>query len=334
MAVVDQAKRRELKQERNASVIVLPDVKMRPKEMVAVGRLLSACDRDTQGFFILLMEQWARAGQVVGTTPQSIALDAPCGKTKSRIAVLLPGDVANPTSGPPVIVLTWNVLRTQKHFPAAAVTRYQCAVKRCVQVRETESSAHIRLDGAFGIPQTRRVLQAMLQLARSVRPDLAEAPSQSKPVTPENVGGTLTQCPPVVQAIFKKVIAGWLGAGGTVQARKPGRISLKLKTKAHRSGWCARLPRNFNLLVLVAPKGKQPAHIQAEWNLARGEDTAYLDCIPEVVANYERTVSALPGFVRKGTLTKVFLNEKFTRRHAEALSTSIVSLKAAEYAAP
>ena len=96
---------------------------------------------------------------------------------------------------------------------------------------------------------------------------------------------------------------------------------------------CARLARNFALLVLVAPQGNHPAQIQAEWNLAQGEYAAYLDCIPEVVAKYERTVAALPGFVQEGTLSKIFLTKQFTRANADALAKNIVALKTAEAAA-
>ena len=171
-------------------------------------------------------------------------------------------------------------------------------------------------------------------MANSIRPELAKTPPQVKPVTPDNLRGTLVQCPPAVQGIFEKVIAKWLAVGGTVQAKDVGRIYLKLKTKAHRSGRCAQLPRNFNLLVLAASRGKQPAHIQAEWNLAHGEYAAYLDCIPAAVARHERIVAALPGFVRKGTLSRIFLDDRFSRRHTDTLVVSILSLKAAEEAAP
>lgn len=334
MVAIDARGRAGVRQMQNIPGVRVPNIRMRPKDMLVIGNVLSLCDQHTQGIFIFMMEHWDRAGQVVGTTARSIVLDAPCGRATSRIAMLFQGDLANPASAPPMILLMWNVLRKRKEFPAAAVAEYQSAVKRSVRMRETESSAHIRLDGTFGTPHARRVLQAMLKLARSIRPDLAETPPPSKPVTPDNVRGTMAQCPPAAQAIFKNLIARWQAAGGTVQAKSVGRIYLKLKTRAHSSGRCARLPRNFNLLVLAAPKGKQPAHIQAGWNLARSEYTAYLDCIPRLVGNYERTVAALPGFVRKGTLSRILLDEKFTRRHVEALAKCIVGLRAAEEAAP
>jgi len=252
----------------------------------------------------------------------------------SRLAVLLPGSLAEPASEPPIIVLMWKSLGAQKQFPATAVNAYQAAIKRSVRIRETPSSAHIRVDEAFGKPQVRALLRAMRNLVNAARPDLAETPPPSRPVTPDNVRQTLTGCPPAVRTVFKTLIFSWQAAGGTVQAKDAGRISLKMKTKAHESGWCARLPRNFSLLVLVAPRGAQPAHIQAEWNLAQGQDTAYLDCIPEAVAAYERTVTALPGFTRKGTLTRIMLDAGFVSEHRDSLVQSIVQLRAAEQEAP
>lgn len=130
--------------------------------------------------------------------------------------------------------------------------------------------------------------------------------------------------------MFKKLIAGWMIAGGTVQAKQVGRIYLMLMTKAHRSGNYAPLPHSFNLLVLAAPKGKQPAYIQAQWNLGHGNGAAYLNCIPEAVENYERTVTTRPGCVRCGAVSRIFLNKGFTLNQAETLIKSVVALKAAE----
>jgi hypothetical protein len=88
------------------------------------------------------------------------------------------------------------------------------------------------------------------------------------------------------------------------------------------------------LLVLSSPKGKIPAHLEAAWGLSRSEGARYLDCIPDAVENYERTVMALPGFDRKGTLSRVFLHNGFSLAHADTLVNTILTLKAAEESAP
>jgi hypothetical protein len=186
---------------------------------------------------------------------------------------------------------------------------------------------------AFTLAQAKRLLKAMKNLAGCIRPELTEQPPPVKPVTPDNIRGTLKLCPPEAQAIFKKLITDWMGAGGTVQAKQTGRIYLRLKTKAHRSGNLARLQRNFNLLVLAAPRGKVPAHVQAEWNLSRSEYGGYLDCIPDAVEDYERTAMALPGFVRKGTLSRIFLHTGFSPAHSQTLANAALALKAAEESA-
>ena len=315
---------------REEAKILLPDIKMRPKEMLIIHRLLSRCDPLARIVFITLMENWARAGFQVATTPGTIALDASCGAKRDHIAALI-----NPSYGrPAAICLCWEILRKQKQFPCDALDAYQNTVRRIAPLHVTPSSAHISLEKSFSLAQAKQLFKAMKTLAGCIRPELAEPPPPVKPVTPDNMRGTLKLCPAETQAIFKKLIAGWMGAGGVVQAKQTGRIYLRLKTKAHRSGNLARSPRNFNLLVLASPKGKVPAHLQAEWNLSRSQWGAYLDCVPGAVENYERTVMALPGFVRKGTLSRVFLHNGFSLAHAETLVHSMLALKAAEESAP
>jgi hypothetical protein len=311
----------------------LPDIKMRPKEMLTISRVLSRCDPLAQIIFITLMESWSRADFEVATTPQTIVLDAPCGEGTFPIAVLIEGDASDERSRPAAIVLCWDKLRRQKQFPRDALDKYQNTVRGIAPLHVTPSSAHIYLEKTFTLAQAKRLLKAMKNLAGCIRPELAEPPPTVKPLTPDTLRGTLKLCPPEAQAIFKKLMAGWMGAGGILQARQTGRIYLRLKTKAHRSGNLARLPRNFNLLVLAAPKGKVPAHIAPAWGLSRSQYGAYLDCIPEVVDNFERTAMSLPGFVRKGTISRIFLHTGFSLAHARTLANVALALKAAEESA-
>ena len=307
---------------------------MRPKEMLTISRLLSRCDPLAQMIFITLMEQWSRAGFEVATTPQNIVLDAPCGEGTSRIAMLIEGDASDERCRPAAVVLFWDNLRKQKQFPRDALDTYQNTVRGIAPLHVTPSSAHIYLVTTFTLAKAKRLLKAMKNLAGCIRPELTEPPTPVKPVTPDNMRGTLKLCPPETQGVFKKLIAVWMGAGGIVQTKQTGRIYLRLKTKAHDSGTLARLPRNFNMLVLAAPKGKFPPHIEAAWNLSRSKYGGYLDCVPDAVENFERTAVSLPGFVRKGTLSRIFLHTGFSLAHAETLANAALALKAAEEAAP
>jgi hypothetical protein len=319
--------------ERQEPKIVLPNIQMRPKEMLTISGVLSRCDPLAQMIFITLMENWSRAGFQVATTPQTIMLYAPCGEGKLLIAVLIGGDASGERSRPAAIVLCWDKLRKQKPFPRSALDAYQNTVRGIAPLHVTQSFAHFYLEKTFTLAQAKRVLKAMKKLAGCIRPELAEPPPFVKPVTPDNMRGTLKLCPPETQAIFKKLIAGWMGAGGVVQAKQIGRIYLRLKTKAHRSGSLACLPHDFNLLVLAAPRGSVPAHVKTEWDLSRNIYGGYLDCIPEAVENFERTAMALPGFVRKGTLSKIFLHTGFSLAHAGKLAKAALALKAAEESA-
>lgn len=314
-----------------SSEIVLPDISMRPKDMVAVTAMLSLCNQQAQEIFRFLMEKWTRAGFVVGRTARAIVLDAPAAAPHAnRIAMLMPGDSSTPGSGPAGICLFWENLRSQKQFPSAAVDTYQAKVRKIAQVRETASSAHIRVDESLDHACVVALLEAMKVLARAIRPELAEAPATSKPVTPTNLRETLAMCAPDIQKVFAVLVEGWEAAGGTVQAKQAGRIYLRMKTKRHSSGNYARLPRNFNILVLAAPKGKLPAHIQATWGLTN----YYLDCIPSVVQKYEGVVEGLPDFNRTGTLSRVMMSGNFLISHAETLLKTVLAVKAAEEKAP
>jgi len=78
MAAIDPETRGERWMESAGRVVALPDIKMRPKESMTVAKVLAACDEEARGHYVFLMEQWDRSGHVVGTTPQSITLGAPC----------------------------------------------------------------------------------------------------------------------------------------------------------------------------------------------------------------------------------------------------------------
>jgi hypothetical protein len=88
------------------------------------------------------------------------------------------------------------------------------------------------------------------------------------------------------------------------------------------------------LFKRTSGKGKAPAHIEAAWNLSRSKYGGYLDCVSNSVENFERTAMALPGFVRKGTLSRIFLHTGFSLTHAETLANAVLALKAAEESAP
>lgn len=124
---------------------------------------------------------------------------------------------------------------------------------------------------------------------------------------------TLSDCDSHTRKIFEILINGWKEAGGTVLCAKPGRIYLKLKTKAHSQGRGAHWPRNFNLIALASPLRERGAHIKVTWGLGQADKPyAYLDCIPKTVKQFERMVASLPGFEQKDTIARaVSLDEQF-----------------------
>ena len=241
-------------------------------------------------------------------------------------AQLIPGSKPQP----PAIILIWEGLHAQKGFPTEAIGTYQKTIVEITTLHTTESSAHLEEIETMDLKSARKLLKAMAELAKSVQPDMVEPPTTSKPVTPDNLAKTLELCDARSKKVFEILSDGWTQAGGTVQCAKVGRIYLRLKTKAHKNGTIARLPRNFNLVVLAAPKGKTPAKIQVSWDLAADVDFAYLDCIPEEVVQFERTVFNLPGFEKKGTIVSLVIGPGFKDEHTQSLLKAMLSIKAAE----
>jgi hypothetical protein len=315
---------------------VLPNIKMTPAEMQVINNVLSRCNHEVQELFTFLAEKWARAGYIVTTTSQSIVLDAPYGERTARLLMLFPGvseELAalypDGHAQLPAILLFWESLRKYQGFPSDAVDSYQKSVMKITTLRLTETSAHIEVNDQFSLKTAMALLKAMKTLAKSVHPELIEQPGTSGPVTPDNIQTTLDSCSKHIKGIYMELIEAWKSAGGIIQCPRPGRIYLKMKTKAHRSGEYAQLSRKFNLAVLAGPRGKKPANMQIEWNLAR----YYLDCIPPEAERFEKTVTSLPGFERKGTITYLWVDEKFQIPHQQLLSIAMVGLKKAEQAA-
>jgi hypothetical protein len=315
----------------------LPNIKMTPKEMQIIYSILSRCKQNVQEVFIQLMEKWFKAGYLVSTTPSTIVLDAPYGDRTFRLAVLIPGTSEGLAALQPlgyvqlpVIALSWESLRRNNGLPVEAVDGFQKAVKKISAYHVTEASAHIEMDDQFGVSSAKALIKAMKALAKSVRPDLVEEPTSSAPVTPKNIQLTLASCSEHVQEIYKILMESWRAAGGTVLCSRPGRIYLRMETKAHRSGKFAQIARKFNLAVLAAPRGKKPANIQVEWGLTSSQSAAYLDCIPGDVARFEETVASLPYFERKGTITYLWMDENFQLEHAHLIAKEMINLKKAE----
>ena len=106
MAVLVTEAKGDQGMKRDRLSVALPDIRVRPKELLAVAKVLAACDEKARSRrTVFLMEQWDRSGHVVGTTPQSITLDALGGRARCRIAVLLPGSLPDPVSDLPLIAL-------------------------------------------------------------------------------------------------------------------------------------------------------------------------------------------------------------------------------------
>ena len=315
----------------------LPNIKMTPKEMQVIYSILSRCSKTVQDIFIFLMEKWYKAGYIVSTTPSTIVLYAPYDDRTVCLAVLIPGTseglAALQPQGYvqlPIIALSWELLRRYKGLPAESVDKFQNDVNKISTFHVTDATAHIEMSDQFGVSSAKALIKAMKALAKSVRPELVEEPTKSAPVTPNNIQLTLALCSEHVQEIYKILMESWSAVGGVVLCPRRGRIYLKMKTKAHRSGKFAQIARKFNLAVLAAPRGKKPANIEIGWGLSSSQSAAYLDCIPDLVARFEDTITSLPNFERKGTITYLWMDENFQLDHARLIANEMIGLKKAE----
>jgi 7-cyano-7-deazaguanine synthase in queuosine biosynthesis len=327
----------KLEQEDSPPETRLPNIKMLPKDISIIYDVLSQCDEGTQNLYIFLMERWEKMGYFVKTTSQSIVLDIPYGEDTNRLAMLHPGEIVSDTPddplncpSPPTIILFWDSLHKSKGFPREAIIKYQKKVRKIKEFHTTESSAHIDIDELFDLKKARKLLNAMMVLAKSVKVEMIKESTTTINSTAENIQATLAACTPSIQKIYKVLLDGWKGTGVAIQSRRVGKIYLRMKTKEHIAGNYAQIARNFNLLVMNVSENKRPANIEVTWGLSTAEYAAYLDCIPKEVKHFEKVVSALSGFEQKGTITRLIMSNKFNGHHAKLLLEAILKLKAAE----
>ncbi|MGA7194583.1 MAG: hypothetical protein WBW94_13225 [Anaerolineales bacterium] len=177
-------------------------------------------------------------------------------------------------------------------------------------------------------------VQTIAEVAKKIPPVKKKYKSKSTGSTASNMKLTLSACDTHARKIFEAMVRGWKEAGGTVVSRKPGRIFLILSTKAHATAKIARRPHNFNLAVLASPRGGKRAHIQVSWELGdTSRSWGYLDCIPEVVAQFEKTISSLPGFV-KTYISCLMIDKEFKSLHTKILLDAMKVVMDAEAKAP
>jgi hypothetical protein len=325
---------------------VLPDISLSDEDAKRIHYFLLQADQRARDLFVYLMEKWAGMGYIVGTTPQSIVLDAPYGENDSRVrlSILQSGlsqNVADYFEGegyepiPPSIILRWASLREQDGIPADAFATYEQKVTDALKLRLTSSSAHVQEVLEMDQVAAEKLLEAMGAMVISIDHTAVKPKKRAPRSTPSRVQASLELCDPSTRARFERLIGACEVSDGTVQCTKIGRIYLKMHTRPHKTGDLARLVRRFNILTLVCPQQGSPASIQVAWGLADAEHpAAYLDCIPDAVESFEETVSGLPGFERQGSVTRLVLDKAFTDAHMDQLVWAVMRLKSAEKSGP
>jgi len=315
----------------------LPNIKMTPKEAQSISTILARCEPHGRDIFRYLMERWQKSGYIVDPSVSGIGLKIPVGPKQYSLAAMRPG-VGDRQS---ILILGWEGLRRRRMFPVKAIDRFQSSVGKIVDVTVTGSAAHTEVTEAFDRQSAKALLSAMRALAKAVQPELDEEEEfkwdprlpqmniKVGRVTLDRLQQTMLACEPRVRPIYAILIEGWHQAGGTVQCSRVGRIYLKLQTGEHEYGSYGRLSHRFTLAALAAPKGRRGPVIDVSWDMAEGNNP-YLSHVPEAVAQFQATVSCLPGFDQSTSITRLFIDEAFQPEDAEALLAAMVALKTAE----
>jgi hypothetical protein len=311
------------------SQIRMPKIKVYPKDMEVIFGVLSNSSAHAQKMFLYLSESWNRRGGTITTTGTSICLDMTYGERTARLAMLMPGIHGKDQ---PVVALFWEALERLDGLPPIGIQAYFKTVEKLATLRKTESSAFIKVGEEFTQSKASKLLKAMKSLAETVVSEEVEPKLISKKRTAPNIDATLKACPPEWVRLFTNLLEEWRKSGGIVHCPRPGRIYLRLQTKAHQSGSSARRPHLFNLLVLAAPKGKKGCRIKIADGLSAGTGfySGYLDCIPEEVNQFERKVSVLPGFTKEGVVARINLGPEFKLEDGKKLMEACLVLKEAE----
>lgn len=309
----------------------LPNVRLTPNEIQVVYSVMSRTDAHGQMIYKYLLEKWQKAGFTVAATNRMITLNAPYGDRGTSFAWLLPAD----GQGKARIGLLWDKLKKYTGFPKEAVDKYQGAIQEQFALRLTQSAAYFEVDETLTTRKITVLVKEMAKLGARVVDENIEPVGEAGPGTIENVKSTLEKCSEGVREIFALLMDGWNAAGGTILCNKPGRIYLRMKTRAHQIGRVGTLPRNFTLVILAGPKGKTAERIEVTQGLAdENSAAAYLDCIPEEVADFDAVTTALPGFEQHGTSKRISMAKGFAIKNAKELMKQMLVLKLAEEKAP
>jgi hypothetical protein len=314
----------------------LPDIKLRPKQALAIGARLAYANPHAQLVFRTMMEEWHRKGHPIDPGENGISLKARVGEKSYALGYLAPALARHPGT----IILAWRALERYQVFPPEAVEAFQTAVSASTNLTLTETNAHLAVTEEFGKEAARALVRELDRLAQTGDParDVEVAFAGDPDLPQVSVGltngslhrlqETFRRCEPPVREIFARLIQGWANAGGTVECRRPGRVYLKLRTAEHEFGKFGVVSHFFNLAALAAPRAKRGPAVDLHWNLAEG-DFAYLSYVPEAVEAYKKKVSALPGFWVEGASAAVEVGPEVNMKRAEELLEAMVGLKKA-----
>ena len=309
---------------RNEPPPQMPRIKLTPHQLGQVQQRLAYCDPHSRAIFCYLMERWQNSGYLIDTEHAGIGLYIPFGKDTLNLLRM----IMDERVGGAIIWITWiDRLSQYKAIPPDEIARFQKTVSRLVTLKQSNGTTQIDINQAFTRETARKLIQALVRLAKSVQQDQAAV---FKYTTPNNITEVLKSCPPHIRQLFTILIDGWQQAGGRLNCIQPnGRIYLKLPVGEHAHDASITQPTRVNLAALAGPQANKGARIEIAWNLAQGKRPS-LPMLPQQVAQFEAAVARLPGFIQKGKLARLQVNDDFQPQHAEALLQALVDLKQAE----
>ena len=144
----------------------LPDIKLRPKQALAIGARLAYANPHAQLVFRTMMEEWHRKGHPVDPTENGISLRAKVGEKNYGLGYLAPALARHPGT----IILAWRALQRYQVFPAEAIEAFQAAVSASTSLTYTETNAHLAVTEEFGKEAAKALVRELDRLAQTGDP--------------------------------------------------------------------------------------------------------------------------------------------------------------------
>ncbi len=292
----------------------LPDIPLTPKQWEALTDWFRELNRKARSQAKEILQAWGEAGFPIEPRKRVVDLALPDRERRTPLLDLGYGQYGSLKVRVPV-----------RTIPREAVQAFLAWTSSRMPTDRYGDTIVVAPGAKSSVTLVRDLARELVLLAAAAGASPASLPAPKK--TQRQL--VLEACDPHVRSVYLALMDGWTATGGEVRSSGKGRVSLQWVTGMHEGGVVSRDMHILSLVTLTPPKGDEPAAINVAWRLAGTSATAYLDAFPEEVAEFEREVATLPGWVA-GRRPKIAMGEGFTKEHGERLLKAMVKLMRAE----